>query len=97
MCRTYVCTKTYTKYGAFWWEETHNLTCICLLFGPCVTVFTPNLSIHADLEMRAQNVIAEAMVVERSKGEPQEFASHLQSVVWGAASVGGLIASFLSG
>lgn len=37
------------------------------------------------------------MVVERSKGEPQEFASHLQSVVWGAASIGGLIAAFLSG
>jgi folate/biopterin transporter len=43
------------------------------------------------------NVISEAIVVERSKGEPQEFASHLQSVVWGAASIGGLIASFLSG
>ena len=27
------------------------------------------------------NVIAEAMVVERSKGESQEYASHLQSVV----------------
>ena len=43
------------------------------------------------------NVISEAMVVERSKGESQEFASHLQSVVWGACSVGSLIASFLSG
>eukprot|EP00292_Cryptomonas_paramecium_P009397 CAMPEP_0113714328 /NCGR_PEP_ID=MMETSP0038_2-20120614/32546_1 /TAXON_ID=2898 /ORGANISM="Cryptomonas paramecium" /LENGTH=246 /DNA_ID=CAMNT_0000641273 /DNA_START=78 /DNA_END=815 /DNA_ORIENTATION=- /assembly_acc=CAM_ASM_000170 len=43
------------------------------------------------------NVISEAMVVERSKGESQEFASHLQSVVWGAYSVGSLIASFLSG
>jgi MFS family permease len=43
------------------------------------------------------NVISEAMVVERSKGESQEFASHLQSVVWGACSVGSLIASFLGG
>lgn len=43
------------------------------------------------------NVISEAIVVERSKGETQEFASHLQSVVWGAASIGGLIAAFLSG
>jgi folate/biopterin transporter len=43
------------------------------------------------------NVMSEALVVERSKGESQEFASHLQSVVWGAASVGGLIASFFSG
>ncbi len=62
-----------------------------------VTVHTLIDCIHADLVLHAQNVIAEAMVVERSKGEPQEFASHLQSVVWGAASVGGLIASFLSG
>ena len=43
------------------------------------------------------NVVAEALIVERAQGESQEFASHLQSVVWGAASVGGLIASFLSG
>lgn len=43
------------------------------------------------------NVVAEALVVERAQGESQEFASHLQSVVWGCASIGGLIASFLSG
>mmetsp|Transcript_54127 Transcript_54127/g.128579 ORF Transcript_54127/g.128579 Transcript_54127/m.128579 type:complete len:489 (+) Transcript_54127:80-1546(+) len=43
------------------------------------------------------NVMSEALLVERSKGESQEFASHLQSVVWGAASVGGLIAAFFSG
>jgi len=43
------------------------------------------------------NVMAEALVVERAQGESQEFASHLQSVVWGAATIGGLISSYLSG
>eukprot|EP00286_Rhodomonas_abbreviata_P021817 CAMPEP_0181304330 /NCGR_PEP_ID=MMETSP1101-20121128/9093_1 /TAXON_ID=46948 /ORGANISM="Rhodomonas abbreviata, Strain Caron Lab Isolate" /LENGTH=489 /DNA_ID=CAMNT_0023410081 /DNA_START=119 /DNA_END=1588 /DNA_ORIENTATION=- len=43
------------------------------------------------------NVMSQALVVQRSKGESQEFASHLQSVVWGAAFTGALIGSFLSG
>jgi len=43
------------------------------------------------------NVMSQALVVERSKGESQEFASHLQSVVWGAAFTGALIGSWLSG
>ncbi|EKX50578.1 hypothetical protein GUITHDRAFT_103804 [Guillardia theta CCMP2712] len=47
--------------------------------------------------MAVANVMAEAILVERSQGETQEFASHLQSVVWGAASVGSLISSFLGG
>eukprot|EP00961_Rhodomonas_salina_P177977 2400212-Rhodomonas_salina.2 len=42
------------------------------------------------------NVMSQALVVERSKGESQEFASHLQSVVWGAAFTGALIGSWLS-
>lgn len=51
----------------------------------------------ASAAIAVANVMAEALVVERAQGESQEFASHLQSVVWGAASVGGLIASYLSG
>ena len=51
----------------------------------------------ASAAIAVANVMAEALIVERAQGESQEFASHLQSVVWGAASVGGLIASFLSG
>jgi hypothetical protein len=51
----------------------------------------------ASAAIAVANVVAEALVVERAQGESQEFASHLQSVVWGFASVGGIISSFLSG
>ena len=43
------------------------------------------------------NVIAEALIVERSRGEEQHYASTLQSIIWGAYSVAGVIAAFLSG
>ena len=43
------------------------------------------------------NVIAEAMIVEKSRGETQEYASRLQSVIWGAQAVGGIIAAWFGG
>jgi folate/biopterin transporter len=43
------------------------------------------------------NVIAEALIVERSRGEEQHYASTLQSIIWGSFSVAGVIAAFLSG
>jgi folate/biopterin transporter len=43
------------------------------------------------------NVIAEALIVERSRGEEQHYASTLQSIIWGSFSVAGVISAFLSG
>ena len=34
------------------------------------------------------NVLAEAMVVEKSRGHSQEFAGRLQSCIWGGKQVG---------
>eukprot|EP00286_Rhodomonas_abbreviata_P023237 CAMPEP_0181301162 /NCGR_PEP_ID=MMETSP1101-20121128/7274_1 /TAXON_ID=46948 /ORGANISM="Rhodomonas abbreviata, Strain Caron Lab Isolate" /LENGTH=483 /DNA_ID=CAMNT_0023406443 /DNA_START=301 /DNA_END=1752 /DNA_ORIENTATION=- len=43
------------------------------------------------------NVIAEALVVERSRGESQEYASRLQSIIYAGQAVGGIIAAWLGG
>mmetsp|Transcript_61891 Transcript_61891/g.128020 ORF Transcript_61891/g.128020 Transcript_61891/m.128020 type:complete len:505 (+) Transcript_61891:100-1614(+) len=51
----------------------------------------------ASMAIGFSNVIAEGMVVEKSRGESQEFASHLQATVHGAQAVGGIIAAYFSG
>eukprot|EP00287_Rhodomonas_sp_CCMP768_P011516 CAMPEP_0196732578 /NCGR_PEP_ID=MMETSP1091-20130531/11949_1 /TAXON_ID=302021 /ORGANISM="Rhodomonas sp., Strain CCMP768" /LENGTH=427 /DNA_ID=CAMNT_0042075873 /DNA_START=1 /DNA_END=1284 /DNA_ORIENTATION=+ len=43
------------------------------------------------------NVIAEALVVERSRGETQEYASRLQSIIYAGQAVGGIIAAWAGG
>eukprot|EP00294_Goniomonas_avonlea_P003121 CAMPEP_0114560238 /NCGR_PEP_ID=MMETSP0114-20121206/11354_1 /TAXON_ID=31324 /ORGANISM="Goniomonas sp, Strain m" /LENGTH=483 /DNA_ID=CAMNT_0001745773 /DNA_START=76 /DNA_END=1527 /DNA_ORIENTATION=+ len=43
------------------------------------------------------NVISEALVVEKSRGKDQEFASKLQSIIWGAQAVGSVLASWTGG
>ena len=37
------------------------------------------------------NVLAEAMVVEKSRGHSQEFAGRLQSCIWGGKEVGAIL------
>jgi hypothetical protein len=37
------------------------------------------------------------MLVEKSRGQTQEFASHLQAFVHGAQAVGGIIAAYFGG
>jgi len=51
----------------------------------------------ASMGLAVSNVIAEAMIVEKSRGESQEFASHLQAVVHGAQAVGSIIAAYFGG
>lgn len=43
------------------------------------------------------NVIAEALVVEKSRGENKEYASRLQSIIWSGQAVGGIIAAWTGG
>ena len=43
------------------------------------------------------NVIAEAMVVEQSRGESQAYASRLQSIIYAGQAVGGIIAAWCGG
>lgn len=43
------------------------------------------------------NVLSEALVVERSRGESQEFASKLQSTIWGAQAIGSVLAAWTGG
>jgi MFS family permease len=43
------------------------------------------------------NVIAEALVVEKSSGESQDYASRLQSIIWAGQAVGGIIAAWTGG
>jgi folate/biopterin transporter len=49
------------------------------------------------LAMAFANVLAEALVVERSRGESQEYAGRLQTCIYGAKEVGAISASFLGG
>mmetsp|Transcript_16820 Transcript_16820/g.40310 ORF Transcript_16820/g.40310 Transcript_16820/m.40310 type:complete len:507 (-) Transcript_16820:70-1590(-) len=51
----------------------------------------------ASMAIGFSNVIAEGMIVEKSRGQSQEFASHLQATVHGAQAVGGIIAAYFSG
>lgn len=51
----------------------------------------------ASMALAVSNVIAEGMLVEKSRGQSQEFASHLQAVVHGAQAVGSIIAAYFGG
>ena len=51
----------------------------------------------SSMAMSVSNVIAEAMLVEKSRGQTQEFASQLQAFVHGAQAVGGIIAAYFGG
>lgn len=55
----------------------------CMLFGSAA--------------IAVANVIAEAMIVEKSRGESQEYASRLQSIIWGAQAVGSIVAAWFGG
>ena len=59
------------------------------LWGGFVCMILSNIGIAM------ANVIAEALIVERSRGEEQHYASTLQSIIWGSFSVAGVIAAFL--
>ncbi len=51
----------------------------------------------SSMALAVSNVIAEGMLVEKSRGESQEFASHLQAVVHGAQAIGSIIAAYFGG
>jgi MFS family permease len=55
------------------------------------------LLFFASMAVAISNVMSEAMVVERSRGEDQGFAATLQSMIWGANALGALISAFLGG
>ena len=57
--------------------------------GACMTIGSAAIAIA--------NVIAEALVVEKSRGENQEYASRLQSIIWTGQAVGGIIAAWTGG
>jgi folate/biopterin transporter len=69
----------------------------------CMAVFVNDLffafacMFTSSMAVAVSNVIAEGMVVERSRGESQEFASHLQATIHGAQAVGGIIAAYFGG
>jgi len=47
--------------------------------------------------MACANVLAQALVVERSRGESQEFAGRLQTCIWGSREAGAILSSFVGG
>jgi len=47
--------------------------------------------------MAFANVLAEAMVVEKSRGHSQEYAGRLQTCIWGGKEVGAILSSFMGG
>ncbi|MBD2196173.1 MULTISPECIES: folate/biopterin family MFS transporter [Calothrix] len=49
------------------------------------------------LSVAVSDVIVDSLVVERARGESQADAGSLQSICWGASSVGGLLTAYLSG
>lgn len=53
--------------------------------------------VMSNIGIAMANVIAEALIVERSRGEEQHYASTLQSIIWGSFSLAGVISAFLSG
>jgi MFS family permease len=57
--------------------------------GLCMTIGSAAIAVA--------NVIAEALVVEKSRGENQEYASRLQSIIWSGQAVGGIIAAWTGG
>jgi folate/biopterin transporter len=57
--------------------------------GACMTIGSGAIAIA--------NVIAEALVVEKSRGENKEYASRLQSIIWSGQAVGGIIAAWTGG
>mmetsp|Transcript_17940 Transcript_17940/g.41474 ORF Transcript_17940/g.41474 Transcript_17940/m.41474 type:complete len:475 (-) Transcript_17940:344-1768(-) len=59
--------------------------------------FGATMMFLSSMGLAVSNVIAEGMIVEKSRGESQEFASHLQAVVHGAQAVGGIIAAYFGG
>lgn len=57
--------------------------------GACMTIGSAAIAVA--------NVIAEALVVEKSRGENQEYASRLQSIIWSGQAVGGILAAWTGG
>lgn len=49
------------------------------------------------LSVAMSDVIVDSLVVERARGESVGAAGSLQSLCWGASSIGGLITAYLSG
>ncbi len=49
------------------------------------------------LSVAFSDVIVDSLVVERARGESQGDAGSLQSLCWGASSVGGLLTAYFSG
>ena len=43
------------------------------------------------------DVVADSVVVEMSRGEPQATAGRLQSLCWASASAGGVLSAYFSG
>ena len=69
----------------------------------CMGLFEPDvwlgcfLQVVGSASLALADVVAQAMVVEESRGQPQEYASHLQSIIWGANALGAVIAAVSSG
>ena len=69
----------------------------------CMAVFVNDVwfgfvcMLLASMAMSVSNVIAEAMLVEKSRGQSQEFASQLQAFVHGAQAIGGILAAYFGG
>ena len=59
--------------------------------------FGASMMFLSSMALAVSNVIAEGMIVEKSRGESQEYASHLQAIVHGAQAVGGIIAAYFGG
>ncbi|GJP39707.1 hypothetical protein CLOM_g24049 [Closterium sp. NIES-68] len=51
----------------------------------------------SSLSVAMSDVVVDSMVVERARGEGQEMAGSLQSLCWGANSVGGIVSAYWSG
>jgi len=51
----------------------------------------------ASLSVAVSDVVADSMVVERARNEPDSVAGRLQSLCWGCSAVGGLISAYFSG
>jgi folate/biopterin transporter len=70
---------------------------VCL----ATVVHTPMAAVAAialgSLSVAISDVIVDSLVVERARAESQAEAGSLQSLCWGASSVGSLITAYLSG
>lgn len=56
-----------------------------------------SLLVLGSLSTACADVVADSIVVEMSRGEPQSTAGALQSMCWASAAIGGVLSSYFSG